>query len=49
MHHYPFWKSLTVIVVLLIATLVALPNLFGESPALQLSRKDRAAFEAGGF
>ncbi|MCC7200566.1 MAG: hypothetical protein IT483_13725, partial [Gammaproteobacteria bacterium] len=47
MHHYPFWKSLTVIVVLLIATLVALPNLFGESPALQLSRKDRAAFEAG--
>lgn len=31
---------------LLMAILLALPNYFGESPALQLSRRDRAAFDA---
>jgi preprotein translocase subunit SecD len=44
MHQYPLWKSITVLVVLLLAILFALPNLFGEAPALQMSRKDRAAF-----
>jgi len=44
MSKFPVWKSVTVLVVMLIATLVALPNVFGESPALQLSRRDRAAF-----
>lgn len=33
-----------VLVVMLLASLVALPNVFGESPALQLSRRDRATF-----
>lgn len=31
---------------LLAAVLLALPNYFGESPALQLSRRDRAEFDA---
>ena len=31
---------------LLAAILLALPNYFGESPALQLSRRDRAEFDA---
>jgi len=44
MSKFPVWKSVTVLVVMLIATLVALPNVFGESPALQLSRRDRAEF-----
>jgi len=44
MHQYPLWKSVTVLVVMLLAILLALPNLFGEAPALQMSRKDRAAF-----
>ena len=44
MHQYPLWKSVTVLVVMLLAVLLALPNLFGEAPALQMSRKDRAAF-----
>src|SRR5512139_2829400 len=44
MHHYPLWKSVTVVVVLLLAIVLALPNVFGETPALQMSRKDRAAF-----
>ncbi len=44
MFKFPVWKSVTVLVVMLLATLLALPNVFGESPALQLSRRDRAAF-----
>jgi preprotein translocase subunit SecD len=44
MHQYPLWKSVTVVVVVLLAILLALPNVFGETPALQMSRKDRAAF-----
>ena len=44
MHQYPLWKSVTVLVAVLLSLVLALPNLFGESPALQLSRKDRAAF-----
>ena len=41
---FPRWKSILVVVVLLLGVLVALPNVYGEAPALQLSRKDRAAF-----
>ena len=44
MHAYPLWKSMTVLSVLLIALVLALPNVFGESAALQLSRRDRAEF-----
>ena len=36
---FPRWKSILVVVVLLVGTLVALPNVYGEAPALQLSRK----------
>ncbi len=43
---FPVWKSVTVLVVMLVASLLALPNVFGESPALQLSRRDRAEFTA---
>ena len=39
---YPRWKIVLVAVVLLLALLLALPNLFGEESALQLAR-DRAA------
>ena len=42
MSSYPRWKIAIVGVVLLIAILMALPNLFGEDDALQLA-KDRAA------
>ena len=40
------WKYLLVAVVLLLAALFALPNIFGEEPALQVARKDRAAMDA---
>jgi preprotein translocase subunit SecD len=44
MHSYPVWKIWLVTIVLLVALLLALPNVFGEAPALQLSRNDRTAF-----
>ena len=43
MNHYPTWKNLLVIFVLAIGALVALPNLFGKAPSLQISREDSAA------
>ena len=45
MHSYPAWKIWLVAIVMAAALLLALPNLFGEAPALQLSRNDRAAFD----
>ena len=45
MSSYPRWKILLVAFVLLISILLSLPNLFGESDALQLA-KDRALVSA---
>jgi preprotein translocase subunit SecD len=41
---YPLWKGVLVAAVTVAAILIALPNLYGESPALQMSRRDRAQF-----
>ena len=37
MNRYPLWKNVLVIVVMALGVLVALPNLFGEEPALEIS------------
>ena len=37
MNRYPLWKYLVICVALLIGGLYALPNLFGEAPAVQVS------------
>src|SRR3569833_239824 len=42
MLEYARWKYITVGVVLLLALILALPNVFGQAPALQFVRKDRA-------
>lgn len=42
MYQFAKWKYWLVIAVLVIGTIYALPNVFGEGPALQLSRNDRA-------
>jgi len=44
MHSYPAWRLWLVAIVMALALLLALPNVFGEAPALQLSRNDRVAF-----
>jgi len=37
MNQYPAWKYLLIVVILVLGTLYALPNLFGEDPALQVT------------
>lgn len=37
MNRYPLWKYVLIAVVLLVSALYALPNLFGEAPAVQVS------------
>jgi len=37
MNKYPLWKNLLLIIILVIATIYAIPNLFGEKPAVQIS------------
>ena len=46
MLEFPRWKYWLVAVVLLVAAVIALPNVFGEDAALQMVRKDRAAVGA---
>jgi preprotein translocase subunit SecD len=43
---YPLWKGVLLAAILVAAVLFALPNVYGESPALQLSRRDRGSFDA---
>jgi preprotein translocase subunit SecD len=40
MLEYPRWKYILVLVVLVLALILALPNVFGDAPALQIARKD---------
>ena len=37
MNRYPLWKYLTVLIAVVIGLLYTLPNIFGESPAVQVS------------
>ena len=39
LNRYQWWKNLIVVAVLLIGGLYALPNLFGEDPAVQVSQQ----------
>jgi preprotein translocase subunit SecD len=38
MNHYPWWKNLLILGIVLIATVYALPNLYPEDPAIQISQ-----------
>ena len=46
MLEYARWKYILVAAVLVLAVLFALPNVFGDDPALQVARKDRAPVAA---
>ncbi len=45
MYQFSRWKYWLVIIVVVAGTLFALPNVFGQGPALQLSRNDRVAMD----
>lgn len=46
MNQYPLWKNLLVIGVFVLGLLYALPNVFGEDPALQVSAQRGAVLDA---
>ena len=37
MNRYPLWKNLLILMILLVGAVYALPNLFGDDPAIQVS------------
>ncbi len=49
MNRFPLWKNAIVVVVLLAAIVVSLPNLFGDSPAVQVSLANGQLLEASGL
>ena len=46
MNRYPLWKNLLVFGVVLVSTIIALPNLFGDDEAVHVSRTDGVAIDA---
>ena len=47
MNRYPLWKNLLVVIVMVLGLLVSLPNVFGEDPAIQVSREKGSGFSTG--
>jgi preprotein translocase subunit SecD len=47
MNQYPLWKNLLIIAVVLIGVIYALPNVYGEDPALQITSARAGKLEAG--
>ncbi len=43
MNRYPLWKYILLVAVLLVGAIYALPNLYGDEPALQISATGRGA------
>jgi preprotein translocase subunit SecD len=43
MNQFPAWKNILVFAVIVIGVFIALPNLFGDDPALQVSRSSGSA------
>lgn len=37
MNHFPVWKNLLLVITLVVASIYALPNLYGEDPSVQIS------------
>ena len=46
MLEYARWKYILIVVVLLLSTLFALPNVFGDDPAMQIARADHTNLKA---
>src|SRR6476646_9901403 len=47
MNRFPLWKNILVFVVVLVSAVLSLPNMFGEDEAVQVSRPDGVAMDAG--
>jgi preprotein translocase subunit SecD len=42
LNQYPLWKYISLVVVLIMASIFALPNLYGEDPAVQVSHRTKS-------
>ena len=42
LNQYPLWKYIALIVAIIFGTLYALPNLYGEDPAVQVSHRTQS-------
>jgi preprotein translocase subunit SecD len=49
MNKYPLWKNLLVAGVVIVSLLLALPNLFGDDVAVNVTRSDGAVMDAAGM
>lgn len=47
MNRYPLWKNILVLLVVLVAGFYALPNLFGDDPAVQISAESMNEIDLG--
>ena len=45
LNQYPLWKYILLVVVLLFASIFALPNLYGEDPAVQVSHRTKSLID----
>jgi len=45
LNQYPLWKYILLVVVLFMASIYALPNLYGEDPAVQISHRTKSLTE----
>ncbi len=41
LNHYPLWKNILILVIIVASAFYALPNLYGEDPALQVAASSR--------
>jgi preprotein translocase subunit SecD len=46
MNRYPLWANLLILGIVVLATIIALPNVFGDDDAVQISRTDGIAMDA---
>lgn len=47
MNKYPLWKYLLILTIVLVGSVYALPNIFGEDPAIQISASRAQNIDAG--
>jgi preprotein translocase subunit SecD len=45
MNRYPLWANLLILAIVVLATIIALPNFFGDDEAVQVSRTDGVAVD----
>ena len=44
MNQYPLWKNMMVVVVIILGVWFALPNFYGEDPAVVIAKENGLAF-----